>query len=159
MEGQFAKMDIQRRNLYCLMVLSAVLVVGGGCGRPAPRTVTGTVMINGKTADGVHVMFYPTVEGELDKLTYGNAITDAKGKFTVQNNHLEEGLPAGDYRVTFLRYIDRNGKTLPPNVKPDEVGGRQQVAEEYTKRDKTPEIATIPAGGKDFTFEIPAGKK
>jgi hypothetical protein len=86
-------------------------------------------------------------------------VTDASGRFEIENNHREKGLPVGEYRVTFFRDVDKNGKALPLNVKAAEVGGYQQIPEAYRKRKETPERATVTGQQGEFTFKIKGLKR
>lgn len=84
-----------------MLALAAAL----GCSEPtpigpAPQTVHGSVVYQGKPASGFRVTFYPQFDiGERQFAP--SAKTDAEGKFTLTSYQAGDGAPAGKYAVTF----------------------------------------------------------
>jgi hypothetical protein len=81
------------------------LVAAPGCGDDDGRVnvypVSGRVLVKGQPADGAQVAFYPTAaELQGPKMPVPAATTDANGVFRLQSYELEDGAPAGEFKVT-----------------------------------------------------------
>lgn len=92
-------------RLACFVV-SALLVVSAGCGgepRGGPRVetfpVTGTVLVNGAPVAGLLVAGHPQGESEIKHRLVCN--TDEQGAFTLGTYESADGLPQGEYKLTF----------------------------------------------------------
>lgn len=141
-----------------LLLLFLGPVATGCSSRPALVSVKGTIRIDGKLIAGVAVYFWPTVDrgGDPNKQGYGTAYTDAEGRFAVKNLFGEEGLYAGEYKVTFSRFIDSEGKPIAPGSKANEVygGARDLMPKRYQDPDTTPEKVKVPGAGLDASFDL-----
>lgn len=129
-----------------------------GCS-PSPKLVPakGIVKLDGKPVAHVHVCFWPEEDGaDLMKRGYGMGISDVEGHFVIKDLYGNEGIFPGKYKVTVSLYVDRKGKPIPPNSKPDEVygGARDIMPRQYNDPRTTPLRAEVPATGLNKTFEI-----
>jgi hypothetical protein len=106
-----------------------VLVVGMlgvlvGCGKPPMQSVQGSVKLDGKPVPNCKVGFFPDTElFNPDRHGFGFGLTDSNGKFVIQHPQGEEGIWAGEYKVTFVSWVTTAGEPLPPETKPSEVEG------------------------------------
>lgn len=86
------------------VVLLVCLLVGCG-GRDPNRKetvpVTGLVTVNGSPAQGVMVMFHPIAGMDKAQPTVTKSITDDQGKFSAATYELNDGVPPGEYKLTF----------------------------------------------------------
>jgi hypothetical protein len=87
-------------------VVVSTLLICAGCGREprgGPRVetfpVTGTVLVNGTPAAGLLVAGHPQGESEIKHRLACN--TDDQGKFTLGTYESADGLPEGQYKLTF----------------------------------------------------------
>jgi hypothetical protein len=81
-------------------VAISVALAGCGDGRIATYPVTGTVLVDGRPAEGAVVICVPTStsEPEADRLRpFG--VADAQGRFTLKTFEPGDGAPAGEYKV------------------------------------------------------------
>lgn len=93
--------------LHRFLPLLAFLAAGcGGSSIEPPKTVvpvSGSVVFKparGKTLDGVKVTFHPQFNmGSVQWQPYGT--TDKAGKFTLSTGGANNGVPPGEYKVTF----------------------------------------------------------
>lgn len=115
------------RELF-LVVLSAVLVVGcGGQSGPAKKAcypVKGQVLVQGKPAEGVLLIFRPKENPDATEWPTGfpHATSAAEGKFEIGTYTDNDGAPAGDYVVVATWTVPN-----PQNEEassPDKLGGR-----------------------------------
>lgn len=91
--------------------------------------VKGEVFLNGAPADGVKVKLHPkaSVEQGLDPaadpgVLYGNVGKDGKVDFTTYERG--DGVPAGDYKVTFEWTPKIKSTRADPVLAPDKLGGK-----------------------------------
>ncbi|HBE67297.1 MAG TPA: hypothetical protein DDW52_04030 [Planctomycetaceae bacterium] len=139
------------------VLLLTVLPLSVGCGPPPMQSVKGTVSFNGKPLANCKVGFSPDVEiFNPDRHGYGAGLTEADGSFTIQHPQGVEGIWAGDYKVTFVAWVDRAGKPLEPFVKPSEVAGgvKNLLPDAYESPSTTPERVTVTKGENVFNFKI-----
>ncbi|WP_428305014.1 hypothetical protein [Lacipirellula sp.] len=112
----------------CLPSLLLLAVVAG-CDAPAPvgpaaQSVQGSVVYQGKPANGFRVTFYPQFDIGPQQFA-PSAMTDAEGKFTLTSYKADDGAPAGKYAVAieWPQEIDKGeGYDVPPTV--DGLKGR-----------------------------------
>jgi hypothetical protein len=106
--------------------LCLALVLAAGCAKPGPRTVTGTVTLDGKALAEAHVEFVPRSDITLGSF---GAQTDAEGKFTV---HLGgPGLVAKAGRFVVL--ITKDAGIGAP-LHPAGGGGEEERTKELMKK-------------------------
>ncbi len=89
------------RLVYSLSLLTAGLVTLAGCGdgKIATYPVSGTVKVDGQTAEGAILIFCPTEGSDQFKRERPFGATDASGKFQLTTFLPADGAPAGDYKV------------------------------------------------------------
>ena len=95
------------RTSCIAMILSVTFL---GCSsEPSRYVVTGTVTMDGAPASLVVVSFLPAAPD-----TIGGSIvpTDATGKFTMGEEGKNNGLPRGEYKVTFSQTLVKGKPTL-----------------------------------------------
>src|SRR5262245_41463518 len=90
----------------CASLLLGLFFLGGlltGCGKKGwleTYPVKGTVLVDGKPAKEVSVLFHPKQEvGNRPYVPSGK--TDEKGEFALSSFVEGDGAPAGEYDVTF----------------------------------------------------------
>ncbi|MDX1965172.1 MAG: hypothetical protein SFX18_18655 [Pirellulales bacterium] len=162
-DDHFSRQGLSTRasngNWLAIFASFCLILAVSGCGEAPPATVTGQVLVDGKPAEGVQMMFVEDIDYTAGDPKYGACVSQAGGNFSVTYSKGEAGLPAGNYKVLFFWYVDGAGNTLPPNKKPDEVpGGRQKLLEEYTKDKTTPEKVVVDRTGGKFTFQLKSKK-
>ncbi len=97
-------MSLLRRMICWAGLLGWVVAAGcGGDDRNWKETVpvTGVITVNGKPAEGVHVVFHPVGGMDQAQPTETKAITDKDGKFAASTYVLGDGVPPGEYTLTF----------------------------------------------------------
>lgn len=103
--------------------LALALAIGCDDGLPqVPRfPASGTVLLDGRPANGVQVMLYPADRlGDLDALR-PTGVTGEDGAFQLGTYEKADGAPAGRYKVTlFLPDEPPNGSNSPNDL----LGGR-----------------------------------
>jgi hypothetical protein len=88
------------RSADRIVVAASLLAVAGcGGGQIATYPVVGTVLVDGRPAEGAMVIFVPTsTEPEAErKRPFG--IANAEGKFGLMTFEQDDGAPAGEYKV------------------------------------------------------------
>lgn len=148
---------MQRVSVSTLVILLGSLLWLAGCGEPPMQSVNGTVRLDGKPVANCKVGFFPDVEKfDTKKHGFGFGVTDAEGNFEVQHPQGETGIWAGDYKVTFVAWVDRSGKPLDIFIKPSEVEGgvMNLFPAEYEEPSLTPERVTVTSGENVFDFDI-----
>lgn len=136
------------------------VVVLSGCGSSAPVLTetlvpaTGMVRIGGRPAEGVTVVFTPT--GSTSG-TGAFGRTDAEGKFELIHRSQEKGIVAGEYIVTFSRFLLPGGKPVPPDQSPFMAGGKESIPAKWadTSKKGNHNLVTVKADGKSLDFGIP----
>ena len=58
-------------------------------------------MVDGAAAEGVMVKFHPVAGMDTEQPTETTALTDKEGKFVASTYEMGDGVPAGQYQVTF----------------------------------------------------------
>lgn len=113
-----------KSTVYLALVASVLL---GGCGqtedhRPPTYPVAGTVVHNGQPVEGALVRF------ELVDASYSAAgKTDAQGQYRLTTFGVNDGAPAGQYKVSILKY------ETPPNI-PTSESEKDYVSSETVDR-------------------------
>jgi hypothetical protein len=118
----FPTIDRQRtlRGLwrFCLCVC-LVSCASNRYGDHPPYPTSGRVVVNGQPAAGANVVFFH--QGDWGKKTIlPQAWTDEDGRFALSTYGVEDGAPAGDYRVVVEWPAYRRGKEWGP----DQLGGK-----------------------------------
>ena len=128
-----------------------------GCGKPPMMSVSGTVKLDGKTVSNCKVGFFPDAETfNPDRHGFGFGVTDSEGRFEIQHPQGDKGIWAGNYKVTFVAWVTKAGKSIPADSKPSEVEGgvKNLFPDFYEEPSRTTEKATVKSGSNTFNFEI-----
>ncbi|HEY2786566.1 MAG TPA: hypothetical protein VGJ05_16490 [Fimbriiglobus sp.] len=128
-----------------------VLAVGCSRGTSDYVSVTGTVTIDGKPADGVRVDFLPANESDSSvRDRYASGYTDKAGRFEVRSVS-GQGIPPGEYKVTFSRML-AHGKGVDPKKKTSNT--RESLPDKYLTKEKTDQTAQVTKDKTDFVFDL-----
>jgi hypothetical protein len=97
-----------------LLVVAALIALFPGCGGgPRLYPVRGVVLINGKPAKDVNVVFMPVAAPEDGATPLSPAaVTGEDGSFRLMSFIPGDGAPAGDYQVTIIYPMNRFNKHL-----------------------------------------------
>lgn len=109
-----------RRAAPLVAMAGLSILTGCGDGRIARYPVKGTVLVDGKPAEGAMVIFCP-VEGppELMRERPFDDMTDVNGQYVLRTFQPGDGAPAGEYRV-MVRWMATNPGQTPTPGNPDE---------------------------------------
>lgn len=94
------------KSCYSYASCLLLLILNPGCGgkdRNWKETipVQGEVIVDGQPAEGVMVNFNPLAGMDTAQPTSTSAMTDKEGKFKASTYQVGDGVPAGEYQVTF----------------------------------------------------------
>ena len=152
-------------TLFC----ACVIVIVVGCG-PKLQKAGGVVKVDGVPVKQGTVTFYPAVEGRS-----ANAQIGEDGSFTISFDSLNDGLPAGEYKVAIIADIFKpNTKAMEQEAEMKKrVGSTDDVSmvgagelihivpPEYNDVRTTPLKQTVASGGgkQQFEYDISSKKK
>ena len=141
-----------------ILLLAAMAFTFTGCGyrRPAQVKTTGTVTLDGEPVTNAALMFIP----DSGRPASGN--TNTNGDFQVSSFGGNDGLPAGNYRVTatklilkdkyqeqYDRQVERAKAEAEPGEEPEEVdiefgeNATKRLTEKYAQLNTTDINVTI----------------
>lgn len=120
----------------------------GGCGKKDDglvlTPVKGVVVIDGKPQKMVAVRCHPLKKNASQMESIGQAFTEEDGSFTISTKTTGDGLPAGEYVLTFewgqMNYISMQYGG------PDKLNGRYADAEKSTVKFKVEEGKPVDLG-------------
>jgi hypothetical protein len=112
-----------RLALFFCLSFCAVSCQSSKYGDHPPYPAKGQVLVNGQPAKGVMVIFHHVGDWG-DKTIVPQGLTDDEGRFVLATYGVEDGAPAGDYKVTIEWPAFRRKKSAP-----DKLGGRFAKAE------------------------------
>jgi len=151
-----------RRSLPCGLLALAALIMPG-CGedeghRFPVHPTGGKVTLGGKPVAKAIVRFHPTdpatvkiPDGKQGLPVVLTTETDADGAFTLSTYLADDGIPAGDYKVTVAIGLNEsdveNGDGAPSSRAPT-------VANIYRDPASTPLKATVKPGENRFDFPV-----
>ncbi len=138
------------------LCIATGLLFARGC-TPTMQSVSGTVLLDGKPVGNCKVGFFPDVElFDSTRHGFGFGVSDADGNFTIQHPQGEKGIWSGKYKVTFVAWIDKSGRSLGIETKPSEVPGgvHNRFPDIYEAPSTTTEKATVKSGENVFKFDI-----
>ena len=144
-------------KLTLLLAVLSLSFTGCGYRRPAQVKTTGTVTLDGEPVANAALMFIP----DSGRPASGN--TNTNGEFQVSSFGGNDGLPAGNYRVTatklvlkakfqqlYDRQVERAAAEAEPGEEPEEVdiefgenAYRNDLPENYAELDTTDITVTI----------------
>jgi hypothetical protein len=141
------------RSFRILLLLG--MAAAAGCGRTSPQfesrptfPVEGSVLIQGKPAEGVHVFLHPADPSQRGK---PRGVTDGGGRFRLRTYREDDGAPAGNYAVT-VYWPARHG----PDVANDDQLPPDRLAGRFINPKTTSLRATVGAGPTTLPpLEIP----
>ncbi|HEX4415572.1 MAG TPA: carboxypeptidase-like regulatory domain-containing protein [Lacipirellulaceae bacterium] len=140
------------RRCVGLLLGGAVLLCFPGCGKTTDKDkvypVSGTVLVQGKPAEGARVTFYRADEGaNRPGMAIPSGEVDSSGVYHLQAYLPGDGAPAGDYRVA-VTWLE----PVPAGVKPETITRQDRLGGRYADPSKSKLTAKVESGGG----EIPA---
>jgi hypothetical protein len=119
---------ILARQIHLLAVALAALCCSSCGGVKKCYPVHGKVLVEGKPAEGVTVVFHPVNDPD-PKTVRPSAIVQADGSFALNSFFVEQrvqkdGAPAGQYQVTCIWYPADLQKYLGREIVPDKLNGK-----------------------------------
>lgn len=151
---------MRSRSIALLAACLIVQALGCGGGAPPPPkedlvSVRGSVRVAGQPTAGIKILFTPTGG------TGGNggfAVTDDSGNYELIHSRTNQpGVAAGEYVVTFSRFLTPDGAPLPANVSPFAGGARESLPPKWSDPTKKGMHNTVTVKGDDkpLDFAIP----
>ncbi len=135
------------------VLATVVVMVCVGCGgepKGGPRVetfpVTGKVLVDGTPTAGLRVACYPQGETEINRRLV--VLTDDQGAFSLGTYESSDGLPEGEYKLTF-EWIE--GTMLGPET--DKLKGA------YSDPEESEYTVTVKTGEKNDLGEIKLSTK
>ncbi|HHM12773.1 MAG TPA: hypothetical protein ENJ16_04415 [Planctomycetaceae bacterium] len=134
----------------------AVLIAGGmitGCSKKKDEVVLtpvkGVVIIDGKPREMVAVRCHPTDKNAKTIASIGQAFTDKNGAFQISSISTGDGLPAGEYVLTFewgqMNYLTNQYGG------PDKLKGRYKDPQQSKVKFKVEENKPVDLGRIELT--------
>ena len=139
-----------------LTLAASLLGCGGGTAEKSlPKTapVSGIVTLDSKPLEGAVVRFYPTGATQGIECM---GVTDAAGKYKLQQIRGGEGAPPGDYKVVISRFLKKDGTLPAPDEPPANVDASESLPKRYSDLEATTLTANVPAAGGEFPFQVTA---
>lgn len=105
--------NTKRRKLIVSLILVAICA---GCGesRPPKYLVTGRLRVNGEDAVGAMLTLYPKDAGSRSNLA-PSAMVRPDGSFSFGTSRANDGVPPGEYDLTFVWPIDPSLGAMSPD--------------------------------------------
>jgi len=114
-----------KTRMWCAAFLVGLLSgCGGGENRKATFPVTGVVIVNGQPAEAVRITLNDVKGMDPNQPTYSETFSDKDGKFSVSTYEKGDGVPEGEYTLTFYW-----GTINPLNM---QYGGEDKLKQKYT---------------------------
>jgi hypothetical protein len=142
------------------LAFAGVLLAGllFGCSSGSGKIpITGSVSVDGAPGSLTVLTFWPE-DPSAPPDAGGRVLADDQGQFAIGDKTKDTGLLKGTYKVTFSRFLDRNGKPVLGGGKKSEaaydVPSRESIPELYGDPKKTPISVTVASGSSTFTFEV-----
>jgi hypothetical protein len=138
------------RLKFGLVLAGLVAIVGCGDKGIPCNPVHGSVLVDGKPADGAMVIFCPVGGSEQVQKTRPFGFTESDGKFELLTVKKADGAPAGDYKV--LVQWPAKSSSNDPNSR--SMGG-DRLQGRYMNLEKSQITVTVKQGSNDFPpFEL-----
>ncbi|MBN9121515.1 MAG: hypothetical protein J0I06_20595 [Planctomycetes bacterium] len=145
------------RSLVAAGLVIGSAVLAGCSSRSGKVPVTGSVLVDGAPGSLTVLTFWPE-DPNAPAGTGGRVMADEKGQFVIGEKEKDTGLMPGNYKVTFSRFVDRNGKAVhgggKKNEADSEVPSKESIPEKYRDRASTPASAQVSSSSTEFRFEI-----
>jgi hypothetical protein len=144
------------------VLLGGVLLVGlaglSGCSSGSNKVpVTGTVLVDGNPGSLTILTFWSEDPNAPPGGT-GRVVADDKGEFSIGEQGKDTGLPPANYKITFSRFLDKNGKPVFGGGKKSEaayeVPSKESMPEQYRDRSKTPFSVEVSRTSNTFRLEV-----
>ena len=90
----------KRVAILCLML--GLSGCGGDTGRKETYPVTGVVIVDDQPAANLAVKAHPVAGIDPQNPTISSAFTDNEGRFTFSTYDTGDGIPEGEYKLTFF---------------------------------------------------------
>jgi hypothetical protein len=147
--GEIGFMSTRAKGLFDLgrpiskFLLLCLLVMGCGRERRPPNEkpvipVSGVVLVNAAPIAGVQIRFHAVTQ-DPQNATLSMAKTDAEGKFKAWTYRVNDGVPPGDYTITFNDQSE---------TKPHMRSGADLFKGKYSDPKASKLELTVPANGK-----------
>jgi len=138
------------RLKFCLALVGLTAIAGCGEKGIPCNPVHGSVLVDGKPADGAMVIFCPVGGSEQVQKTRPFGFTGSDGKFELLTVKKDDGAPAGDYKV--LVQWPAKSASNDPNSR--SMGG-DRLHGRYMNLEKSQLTATVKQGSNDIPpFEL-----
>jgi len=154
---------MKNQNHFLSSCFAFCLLACGGCGEAVPPAVvedvvpvSGIVKFGGKPQAGIQVVFAPF--GENVKSHGGTAVTDAAGKFQMKNYMNADGIPPGQYAVTFS-WMSMAGAANPNQPPIPGITAKERIPpmwNDKSKKGRHNSVTILDAGKTDLEYDIPA---
>ena len=145
-----------RFNILILTLFCMYTLLISGCGGatvevPELSPVSGIVTLDEKPIEGVLIVYVPNngIPGDGSV-----AVTDADGKYTLNHRSGQPGIQAGQYAVTFSKFVLKDGSAVASDIQPESVGARQLLPKRYTNPENSKQKATVKKEGGTFDFSL-----
>lgn len=123
------------RHGVCAVLLGVLVLAAAGCGEPKmgnrkeTAPVVGQVLVDGAPpSSAVKVMCHPVDGIDKENPSVSWCMTGKDGKFEISTYEAGDGVPPGDYKLTFL-WGTMNVVSMSYGG-PDKLGGRYDDPEE-----------------------------
>ncbi len=137
------------RDLW-LAVATGLLLIATGCGSKLP-VVAGTVTLDGEPLANATVMFLPLDElPEHETQPPAQGLTDAAGKYTLEQRAGSDGIQLGDYSVRITTYQPASRDVDPPIP-----AIRERVPVKYNLETELKAVVTADRSAEEEPFDFP----
>ncbi|MBW3599311.1 MAG: hypothetical protein KY475_18830 [Planctomycetes bacterium] len=125
------------------VLIAGVFLASASCSQSDPNRkatypVAGELYVDGKPAENVQVVLHDRAGMDTAQPTFSTTFTGKDGKFSLSTYEAGDGVPAGDYAVTF-----RWGEL---NVFSMQYGGPDKLKGKYDDPETTPFQVTVEEG-------------
>jgi 5-hydroxyisourate hydrolase-like protein (transthyretin family) len=140
-------------NLVAIVALCLSVVGCSSERKPANELkvvpVTGVVLVDGQPTAGIKIKMYSKTT-DREKRAFPRGVTDEEGRFHAWTYRVNDGVPPGEYVVT---YIDHSQANPAVRENPDGFRGR------YADRNNKEHVITVPDSDEPFDLgEIPLSR-
>lgn len=112
------------RMLGAATLIALVAGCSGGDDRKPTYPVTGVVIVDGQPAEAVRITLNDVKGMDPNQPTFSETFSDKDGKFSVSTYEKGDGVPEGEYTLTFYW-----GTINPFNM---QYGGEDKLKQKYT---------------------------
>jgi hypothetical protein len=149
--------DIWLRSLLGAVLVAALAVLAGCSSRSGKVPVTGSVLVDGAPGSLTIVTFWAE-DPNAPAGSGGRVVADVRGEFAIGAADKDSGLAPGSYKVTFSRFLDKNGKAVYGGGKKSEaeyeVPSKESIPEPYRDKATTPVSIRVARDSNAFKLEV-----